>query len=238
MELAKLILEFIWALAWPVTALVLALIFRAPLRAVLSRVRKAGLPGGVSIDFQEQILEAKELSEKVESLPPPPDRPKVPAIPLTEANARMISVGLRPTASGLDMDYYREIAESDPTLALAGLRIELEVMANNIANGFKLTPRKRESLSSLLSRLKDHGAITSDQLQLTRKILSLSNQAVHGRSVTKEEAEEVFDTARALAGCGKTRRSVILSEAKNLSFFYFVVLTIEERFFASLRMTK
>jgi hypothetical protein len=41
-----------------------------------------------------------------------------------------------------------------------------------------------------------------------------------------------------LAGCGKTRRSVILSEAKNLSFFYFVVLTIEERFFASLRMTK
>lgn len=199
MELAKLILEFVRSLAWPVTALALALIFRAPLRAVLSRVRKAGLPGGVSIDFQEQILEARELSEKVESSPPPADRPKVPAIPLTEANARMISVGLRPTASGLDMDYYREIAESDPTLALAGLRIELEVMANNIAIGFKLAARNREPLSSLLSRLKDHGAITSDQLQLTRKILSLSNQAVHGRSVTKEEAEEVIDTARVLA---------------------------------------
>ena len=38
-------------------------------------------------------------------------------------------------------------------------------------------------------------------------------------------------------GCGKTRRSVILSEAKNLSFFDFPVLTIEERFLASLRMT-
>ena len=198
MELAKLILEFVRALAWPITALILTLMFRAPLRAVLSRLRKAGLPGGVSIDFQEQILEAKELSEKVEALPPPADRPKLPAIPLTEANARMISVGLRPTASGLDMAYYREIAQSDPTLALAGLRIELEVMANNIAIGFKLTPRKNEPLGSLLSRLKDHGAITSDQLQLTRKILSLSNQAVHGRSVTKEEAEEVIDTARVL----------------------------------------
>ena len=96
------------------------------------------------------------------------------------------------------MTYYREIAQSDPTLALAGLRIELEVMANNIAIGFRLAPRKSESLSSLLSRLKDHGAITSDQLLLTRKILSLSNQAVHGRSVTREEAEELIDTARVL----------------------------------------
>jgi hypothetical protein len=39
-------------------------------------------------------------------------------------------------------------------------------------------------------------------------------------------------------GCGKSIYSVILSEAKNLSFFYFLVLTIEERFFASLRMTE
>jgi hypothetical protein len=199
MEFAKLILEFVKALAWPITILVVALIFRAPLRAILSRLRKAGLPGGVSIDFQEEILEARELSEKVEALPPPADRPKPPAIPLTEANARMIRVGLRPTASGLDMTYYREIAENDPTLALAGLRIELEVMANNIAVGFKLATRKNEALSSLLSRLKANGAISSGQLELTRKILNLCNQAIHGRTVTKEEAEEVIDAASVLA---------------------------------------
>jgi hypothetical protein len=44
----------------------------------------------------------------------------------------MISLGLKPTSSGLDMSDYREIAESDPTLALAGLRIEIEVLANVI----------------------------------------------------------------------------------------------------------
>jgi hypothetical protein len=199
MELARLILEFVRALAWPVTALILALIFRGPIRSILSRLRKAGLPGGVSIDFEEQILQAKELSERVEALPPPADRPKLPAIPLTEANARMISVGLRPTASGLDMAYYREIAQNDPTLALAGLRIELEVMANNLAAGFKLVSQRKEPLSSLLSRLQANGAITSEQLQLTRKILNLSNQAVHGRRVTREEAEEVIEAARVLA---------------------------------------
>ena len=32
--------------------------------------------------------------------------------------------------------------------------------------------------------------------------------------------------------------AVIWSDAKNLSFFEFLELTIEERFFASLRMTK
>jgi hypothetical protein len=198
MEVTKLILEFVKALAWPVTALILALVFRAPLRAILSRLRKAGLPGGLSIDFQEQILEAKQLSEKVEAQPPRVDRPKPPAIPLTEANARMISVGLRPTASGLDMDYYRGIAQNDPTLALAGLRMELEVLANNLAVGFKLAPQNKEPLSSLLSRLKASDAITSEQLQLTRKILSICNQAIHGRTVTREEAEEVIDAGRVL----------------------------------------
>ncbi|MFZ0037430.1 MAG: hypothetical protein WAK91_08420 [Candidatus Acidiferrales bacterium] len=97
------------------------------------------------------------------------------------------------------MNYYREIAQNDPTLALAGLRIELEVLANNIARGFKLVTRNNEPLSSLLYRLKAEGAITLEQLKLTRKILSICNQAVHGRAVTKQEAEEVIDAASVLA---------------------------------------
>jgi len=40
------------------------------------------------------------------------------------------------------------------------------------------------------------------------------------------------------AGTGKNIYFVILNEAKNLSFFYLLVLTIEEGFFASLRMTE
>src|SRR5665213_3738898 len=40
-----------------------------------------------------------------------------------------------------------------------------------------------------------------------------------------------------LVDCGKTRGSALLNEAKNFSFAYFLVLTIEQRFFASLRMT-
>jgi hypothetical protein len=35
------------------------------------------------------------------------------------------------------MNNYKTIAESDPTLALAGLRIELEILTRNLAKGFK-----------------------------------------------------------------------------------------------------
>ncbi|MFI5089041.1 MAG: hypothetical protein ACHP7P_03160 [Terriglobales bacterium] len=199
MDLAKLILEYIKVLIWPITTVVLVIAFRAPLKAVLARLRKAGLPGGVSIDFQEEIEEAKQLSRQVEALPPPPDRRKTPGIPLTEANARMISLGLQPVSSGLDMSYYREVAQSDPTLALAGLRIEIETLAKNIAAGFKLERRKAEPVSSLLRRLMDRGAITNEQAELARKILSICNRAIHGQAVSQQEADEVIDAAAVLA---------------------------------------
>lgn len=198
MELAKLILEFVKTLAWLITALVLALLFHAPISMILNRLRKAGLPGGVSIDFQEQIQEAKQISKEVEALPTPSDRPKRPSIPLTEANARMIAVGLKPTISGLDMSYYREISQNDPTLALAGLEIEIEVLANNLASGFKLEPMKTEPIGSLLRRLREYGAITAEQMDLARRILAICNRAIHGQNVTREEVVDVIDAASVL----------------------------------------
>ncbi len=199
MEIAKLFLEFLKTLIWPATVLTLALIFKAPIKAILARLRKAGLPGGVSIDFQEEIKEVKQLSQHVEALPAPPGRAKGPGVPLTEANARMLFVGLQPTLSGLDMSYFRRIASSDPILALAGLRIEVEVWAQNLAKGYKLDSPRSESIIRLLHRLRDHGAITSEQMKLGRKILSVCNQAVHGQPVSQAEAEEVIEAAGVLA---------------------------------------
>ena len=199
MGVAKLILEFVKALAWPLASLVIALLFRSPLSMILSRLRKASLPGGVSIYFQAEIAEAKQISREVQALPPPSDRPKRSAIPQTEANARMIALGLKPTSSGLDMSYYRDIAESDPTLALAGLRIEIEVLANNLAAGFKLDAGKARSVSSLLRRLRERGAITSEQMELAGRILTICNRAIHGQDVTRDEALDVIDAASVLS---------------------------------------
>lgn len=198
MELAKLVLGYVKALAWPITALAIALIFRREIRAIIARIRKAALPGGVSIDFEEQILETKEIATRVEASLPPPNRPKTAILPLTEANSRMISLGLKPTPSGLDLNYYRSIAAHDPTLALAGLRIELEILTRNLAKGFKIDVRAHESPSRVLKRLLEASKVTEDQFALGMRVLSLANQAVHGRTVSRLEAEEIMGVAQVL----------------------------------------
>jgi hypothetical protein len=121
------------------------------MKKVFARLRKAVLPAGVSIDLQEEVREVQQLSEKVESAAPPADRKRTPGIPQTKANARMIQLGLRPSPSGLDLSYYREIAERDPILALAGLRSELETWFRNVAQGFKVGTRPYDSMNRALA---------------------------------------------------------------------------------------
>jgi len=163
---------------------------------VFARLSKAVLPGGFSFDLREEVQEVKQLSEKVQSAPSSEKQRATPSIPLTEANARMMKLGLTPTLSGLDISYYRARAETDPVLALAGLRIDLETLARNLALGFKLQPSG--SLYSLLGRLKEAGAITLDQAHLGLKISKVCNEAIHGRLTSGEEAEDVIDSAEIL----------------------------------------
>ena len=202
MEIAKLVLEFLRVLVWPSVALGAAILFRAPIRVILSRLRKADLPGGVKIDFSQEIEEAKALSPQVAqqlSAAPQQDQNKGPSIPLTEANARLLKLGLQPSPSGLNMSYYRNLIAQDPNLALAGLRIEIDILLRNLAKGFDLLVDSRDSGGRLLRKLKDSGAVTSEQMNLTMKVLQLCNAAVHGQIVSREDANDVIDIAQILA---------------------------------------
>jgi hypothetical protein len=120
-------------------------------------------------------------------------------IPLTEANARMISLGLQPSPSGLDMEYYRVLASQDPNIALAGLRIEVDILARNLAKGFKVAVSQRESGVRLLRRLLEADAIDVTQFELVGRIMKLCNAAAHGNPVSREQAEAVIDSAGVLS---------------------------------------
>ncbi len=200
-DIISVVLEFTKVLAWPIVVLIAMLMFRKPVYVILDRIRRVDIPGLGSLDIQAKIQSAKELSEEVEKtpLPIPEEKRKTPSLPLTEANARMLKLGLHPSPSGLNMSYYRELADQDPNLALAGLRIEIEILAKNIAKGFKVDFEKRDSGVRLLQKLRDAGAITTDQMWLTRKIWELCNVALHDRRVTREEANSVIDVAHVLA---------------------------------------
>jgi len=68
----------------------------------------------------------------------------------------------------------------------------------NVAMGFKLQFAPTGPIFQVLARLKGKGAITQDQMQLARKIFYVCNQAVHGRLVSRGEAQEVIDAAEVL----------------------------------------
>ncbi len=111
----------------------------------------------------------------------------------------MIQLGLRPSPSGLDLSYYREIADRDPILALAGLRIELETWFRNVAQGFKVDTKPYDSMNRVLARLRDANAVTPDQVMLARRVLSFCNQAIHGGEVSREQALDIIGAASVLA---------------------------------------
>jgi hypothetical protein len=199
-DTARLILQYIKALIWPVTVLILSIFFRTEVRNIFRRLRKADLPGGISIEtFPDHIREAKELSVEVsEEKHPSIEKKEYPTIPLTEANARMLNLGLNPSPTGLELSHYRILSEQDPNLALAGLRIEVETMLKNLAKGFKVPIGERDSTGIIARKLREKGAITSRQAELIKAIVQLCNAAVHGIRVTSSQAEEILDIGEIL----------------------------------------
>jgi len=199
MEIAILILEYLRVLIWPIVVLFGVLIFKEPIHSLFKKLNKLVLPGGTSIDFGKEIKEAEKLSEEVKNAPVDKSRKQAPTIPITEANARMLSLGLELSPSGLDMNKYMDLAKEDPNIALAGLRMELEILVTNVAKGFKIEIVPYKSTLRVLKSLYDSGAVSSDQYSLLRKIINLCNAAIHGTRVSREEAESVIDLGQVLA---------------------------------------
>jgi hypothetical protein len=202
MEIAQLILEYIKALIWPVFAFACLVLFRGSIRALVPRLKNAELPGLVKFDFQEGIEQVQQLKKEILAAPKSPDAHQKKGRPIqqTEANARMISLGLQPSPSGLDLGYYQALIEQDPNIGLAGLRMELEILGRNLAKGFNIPLSTRDSSAmNIFRKLLDSGAITSLQFQLLKKVIEICNAAIHGQRVTKEQAESILDTMKFLA---------------------------------------
>lgn len=198
MNTARLVLEYLEVLMWPVVVLVIVFVFKKSLRMLLNRIQHADFPGGIGIDLGQQVRKTTELSAIVQKEKTEGQR-EGPSIPLTEANARLMNVGLRPSPSGLDMSYYRTLARQDPNVALAGLRIEIDILARNLAKGFDLPVTERVSGIVLIRQLWNKTALTYDQMQLAVEIVGVCNAAVHGTFISEEEANAVIDSADVLA---------------------------------------
>lgn len=198
MKIAELILEYLKILIWPSLILGIVLIFRKQIDSRIRDIQKADLPGGFSISFATEIREAEKLSAQVSASPSLPQTEGAKKLPLTEANLRMLKLGLQPSPSGLNVDYYRDLAVIDPNLALAGLRLEIDVLLRNLAKGFKVPITLQDSGGQLIRKLYSSDAVTREQAGLISKILQLTSAGVHGSVVMRNEAEQIINIAQVL----------------------------------------
>jgi len=151
-------------LAIDAIALVLIVVAVVPWLAPL--FKSVQLPGGWKVEFQE----------------------------LQKVAAKADDAGLlSPAPAGGQPEYaFQSVAESDPNLALAGLRIELEKRLVRLAEAHDVGTAM-QGLGRLLRELARRGILTEDEESVLSDLVHLLNAAVHGAAVDPRATEWAMD---------------------------------------------
>jgi hypothetical protein len=156
---------------WPTLAIdgiALALIIVAVIPWLAPLLKSMELPGGWKVEFRE-LQQAKEDAARA---------------------------GLLAPTSSLDSNReysYELIADNDPNLALAGLRIEIEKRLQSIAQTRNI-PARKQSVGSLMRVLFQEGALTQQEYTVLADMTELLNSAVHGATVDNRAVEWAMET--------------------------------------------
>lgn len=189
------ILRLLQILSWPAVVVAVAIIFKTQIVFLFQRMSRLELPGGISMDIiPSEIKRAEQLKDRVEA-EPKKSVPDQPIIPLSTANQRMVELGLMPSTSGLDLNYYRNLIDQDVKLGLASLRIDLEIILKNLAQGFNVPVPQNAPAFMIAQLLANRGNLTPSQYDLILAIMQICNLAVHGQPITREQALRVLELA-------------------------------------------
>ena len=160
-------------LIWPdvkVDLATLVLLVVAILPWLADVIRSVELPGGFKIELQD----VKAATEKV-------------------TGGKVTSQPAQPPMGG-DIQFLREIAGSDPNLALVGLRIEIERRLAQLAELAQI-PATRRSAGVLLRDLMAREQIDRQTAAGLGDLIALGNQAAHGAEVSSTAAAWALDTS-------------------------------------------
>ena len=147
-----------------IDAITLALLLVAILPWLGFIFKSVELPGGLKVEYPA-LEKASEDAAKVGLLAAPRKREESP---------------------------YLAIAEQDPNLALAGLRIEIERRLREIAKRRGLEG-ERLGVGQLLQLLRTHDAISKQEDAVLSDLIRLLNKAVHGAEVDSRATQWAID---------------------------------------------
>lgn len=151
MDRLTFIAELVKAAAWPATTIVVAILFRAEFRALLSRLKK-GKVGSTEFEFQEQVAElAKDIAE------------------ITPA----------PQPVALNAETVR-LATSNPRGVMVSAWFEIEAALKNLAQQHNLLDAQTQrNPSALVRALAKAGLIPKAHAPGFTALYRLRNQAAH-----------------------------------------------------------
>lgn len=155
MDWLTFLVEMTKALVWPSATMVIVLVFRQPLLALLTLVRK------VKYKDVEVELAKKEISEARE---------------LTTSKVGEKNDFL----SFMELEHFKQLADISPRAAIteAWSRLENAIYQAAKSSGIEARPSD-VPFTGVLSSLRESGAIDASNLQVIEKMRAVRNKAVH-----------------------------------------------------------
>jgi len=140
----------------------------------LSKFLKRAKVPGAEFEFREEIESTKKaVRQSVEKSKSRADGKSKP-LPFETFNTRAV----------------KALLDSDPVLALASLRIEIEKKLRMAAKYFKLPDKN--TLYEIIESLMEEGILSPEQVTALKKIVEMCNRAIHGYDISGDEAEEII----------------------------------------------
>lgn len=150
-----------------IDSITLSLIILAVIPWLASLFKSLEFPGGLKLEYQDEL---DKVSEEVKA------------------------AGLVEDESKQELkDYdFLDYAESNPQLALAGLRMEIEKALKGLAISHGIE-NSRHSLSLLMNKLFNKGLISQKERSALADMMVTLNRAVHGEEVDSRATAWIID---------------------------------------------
>lgn len=177
-----IIVHGFWPNIFKVDLISISILFILSIPFVAQFLKKAKFPGA-EFEFKDEIRETQKLVELSVEEAKEIERPE---------KAKLLKF------ETFNLYGIRELLDSDPVLALAGLRIEIERKLKLAAHFLDIPVNKQYSILKMLGIFKNNKFLSSYQFNALWNIVTMCNQAIHGSLISKEEAKEIIDIAEEL----------------------------------------
>ena len=169
------------ALAWPLVALILALIFRKPLAALIPLIERIRFPGG-EVRLRERLEETRSQAELSLPLQDPP----------------------------LIDERIQDVAETYPRGAMleSWLLIERELIDIAENRDVRISPSQRRSTRQVTRALVAAGILDDSQAAIVDDLQAIRNSVVHSNAIapSRDDAREYARTAARVVAAIRGKR--------------------------------